>query len=78
MSVRRAGTSTLPLGEAIRNEAKGAGVTSVDLSGQRLGEDISGVVDTRDANQLGETRVEAFVDRVGANAGVFRPLLHVE
>ena len=60
--MRRAGTSTLPLGEAIRDKAKGAGVTSMNLSGQRLGEDVSGVVDTRDAYEFSESFVEAFVD----------------
>ena len=52
-------------------------MADMSLSGQRLGEDVSGVVNTGDANEFDETVVETFVNRVGANARVFRAMLYV-
>ena len=75
---QQARTSTLPLGEVTRNESKSQDMSSVIFRFERFGEDISRIVNARDTDKLDQSFLNGFMNGVCANAGVFRPLLHVE
>ena len=69
--------STLPLGEAIRYQAKHRGMTCMNLSWQRLCEDVCWVVGTRYPNEFDEAIVKLLVNSVGTNTGVFCAVLDI-
>lgn len=52
-------------------------MTGMNVSWLRLSENVSRVVNTRDANEFDESILHALVDGVSPDTGVLRMMLHV-